>query len=72
MNTIRNMLEFQMLMLENINDDRNKFRKELKKSRKWLDFHDLIILKGWLLKKFSQQHYDLIHEVLPHVPAHVS
>ncbi len=44
MNTIKNLLEFQMLMLENVYEDDLVFRKELKKSKIWLNSNDLITL----------------------------
>ncbi|MEN6453575.1 MAG: hypothetical protein ABFD10_04885 [Prolixibacteraceae bacterium] len=68
MNTINNMLEFQMLMLENVNDDAGMFRKELQKSKKWLKFKDLITLKQWLLNKFQRQHKQIVHDILDDVP----
>jgi len=46
MNLVKNMLEFQMLMLENVYEDDMLFRKELKKSKKWLDARELITLKN--------------------------
>ena len=68
MNAINNMLEFQMLMLENVNDDAGMFRKELQKSKKWLKFKDLVTLKQWSLKKFQRQHRRIIHDILDDVP----
>jgi hypothetical protein len=69
MNAINNMLEFQMLMLENLNEDAGLFRKELQKSKKWLKFNELVTLKKWLLKKFNQQHRKAIHDILEDIPA---
>lgn len=68
MNTIKNLLEFQMLMLENVFENDVVFRKELKKSKKWLNFNDLITLKKWLLRKFSKTHYKSIYEELKEIP----
>jgi hypothetical protein len=68
MNTINNLLEFQMLMLENVFEDDVVFRKELKKSKKWLNSKDLITLKKWLLSKFSKTHFKSIHEELKEIP----
>ena len=68
MNTIKNLLEFQMLMLENVFENDVVFRKELKKSKKWLNFNDLITLKKWLLRKFSKTHSKSIHEELKEIP----
>jgi len=63
------MLELQMLVLENVNEDHTLFRKELKKSQKWLKLKDLVALKKWLLKKFNKKHKETINEVLEDVPA---
>lgn len=68
MNTIKNLLEFQMLMLENVFEDDIVFRKELKKSKKWLNGNELIILKKWLLRKFSKTHCKSIQEELKEIP----
>ena len=68
MNTINNMLEFQMFMLENVNEDAGLFRKELQKSKKWLKLKDLVTLKQWSLKKFQRQHRRIIHDILDDVP----
>jgi hypothetical protein len=68
MKAINNLLEFQMLMLENVFEDDVVFRKELKKSKKWLNANDLITLKKWLLRKFSKKHCKSIHEELKEIP----
>jgi hypothetical protein len=67
MNTIKNMLEFQMLILENVYEDETLFRKELKKSKKWLDAKELITLKKWLLKRFSNSQVETIREELNNI-----
>ncbi|MBK6281685.1 MAG: hypothetical protein IPF54_02540 [Draconibacterium sp.] len=68
MNTVNNLLEFQMLMLENVFEDDAIFRKELKKSKKWLNAKDLITLKKWLLRKFHKTNCKSIHEELKEIP----
>jgi hypothetical protein len=68
MNTVQNMLEFQMLVLENVNDDDDLFRKELHKSRKWLQLKELVTLKKWLLEKFYRKHNQLIMEEFADIP----
>jgi len=55
-------------MLENVFEDDVVFRKELKKSKKWLNSKDLITLKKWLLSKFSKTHFKSIHEELKEIP----
>jgi hypothetical protein len=67
MNTIKNMLEFQMLILENVYEDETLFRNELKKSKKWLDAKELITLKKWLLKRFSNSQVETIREELNNI-----
>lgn len=69
MSTVKNMLEFQMLVLENVNDDDDLFKKELNKSKNWLQLKELVTLKKWLLRKFSRKHEQTIHDVLDDVPA---
>ena len=64
MNLVKNMLEFQMLMLENVYEDDMLFKKELKKSKKWLDARELITLKKWLLKRFQNTQDKTIQEAL--------
>lgn len=64
MNTVKNMLDFQMFMLENVHDDDALFRKELKKSKKWLNTAELIVLKKWLLKRFYFSKRVVIQDVL--------
>lgn len=64
MNTVKNMLDFQMFMLENVYEDDTLFRKELKKSKKWLNTRELVVLKKWLLKRFCKSKKDAIRDVL--------
>jgi hypothetical protein len=67
MNTVKNMLDFQMFMLENVHDDDALFRKELKKSKRWLNSAELIALKKWLLRRFHHSKRGAIQDVLSDV-----
>lgn len=67
MNTVKNMLDFQVFMLENVHDDDALFRKELKKSKKWLTTAELVALKKWLLKRFHFSKRLVIQDVLSDV-----
>jgi hypothetical protein len=69
MDAVNNMLELQMLVLENVHEDDTLFRKELRKSKKWLKLKELVTLKKWLLKKFNNKHKETIKEVLKDIPA---
>jgi len=68
MNDINNMLEHQMHVLENVQEDDTLFRKELRKSKRWLQLDELVKLKKWSLEKFSIKHNEMIKEVLQEIP----
>tara|TARA_B100001250_G_C19179932_1_gene520511 strand:+ start:281 stop:466 length:186 start_codon:yes stop_codon:yes gene_type:complete len=48
------MLEFSKKILRKVSFDKNLFRKELQKSRSWLNKKEAITLKIWSLATFSQ------------------
>jgi hypothetical protein len=54
------MLELQMLVLENVCDNRTLFEKELRKSFEWLGTEDLYVLYSWAIVKFRKQYNSLI------------
>ena len=64
MNTVKNMLDFQMLMLENVQEDNALFRKELGKSKKWLNADELVALKRWLLNRNYHSKKYIVQDVL--------
>jgi len=47
------MLEFSKKILQKVSFDKHLFRKELTKSKKWLNKKDVITLKIWALSTFS-------------------
>ena len=57
------MLEFSKKILKKVSFDRALFKKELKKSLKWLNRDEIIALKVWCLAQFGSQYSDLIMEV---------
>lgn len=57
------MLEFSKKILKKVSFDRALFKKELKKSLKWLNRDEIIALKVWCVAQFGAQYSDLITEV---------
>ncbi len=58
------MLEMTKTVLRKVSFDRNLFRKELTKAKKWLEKEDLVLLKAWCLATFAGTYDDLILEVI--------
>ena len=50
----KNMLEFTKKILSKVSFDKDLFKKELKKSIKWMNKKELLHLKIWSLITFSQ------------------
>ena len=48
------MLEFSKKILSKVSFDKDLFKKELKKSTKWMSKNELLQLKIWSLITFSQ------------------
>jgi hypothetical protein len=65
---IKNMLEHQMLVLDKIHESDVLFRKELKKSKEWLRFNELVVLKTWLLNRNAKLNKNTVHEELKGIP----
>lgn len=63
------MLDHQKIILENVNEDYQLFRKELEKSLKWLNATDKQNLYNWVKKKFWNTHRHIIQEVFGQVAA---
>ena len=61
------MLEHQIVVLNNVCNDENLFRKELVKSKRWLTANELEELKRWLLEMHYKSHKETINEVLSEV-----
>jgi len=57
------MLEHQKLILRNVQDDIQLFRKELYKTLRWISDSELDDLRKWLYKNFSEKHLPVIEEV---------
>jgi hypothetical protein len=56
------MLELSKKVLTRVSFDRRLFKKELLKSRKWLNHKESIVLKTWALATFGHVYKDLILE----------
>ncbi|NOZ46874.1 MAG: hypothetical protein GXO79_08830 [Chlorobi bacterium] len=59
------MLEHQKTILKSISYNPVLFKKELKKSVKWLSSDDLIMLYDWLIANFGRNYLQLITETIP-------
>jgi len=56
------MLELQKIVLQQVSDHKELFKKELLKSLKWLNSEEIILLKEWVLNQFSYRYRDVINE----------
>lgn len=56
------MLELQKIVLQQVSDHKELFKKELLKSLKWLNSEEIILLKEWVLNQFSNRYRDVINE----------
>ena len=57
------MLEHQKTVLENLSDNKTRFRKELIKSLIWLNPYEQTQLRRWLREKYWQTHKDVIEDI---------
>ena len=57
------MLEFTQKVLTNVSFDRELFRKELKKSVKFVGKKEAIVLYSWCLVNFGEMYKDVIMQV---------
>jgi len=57
------MLEHQIVVIENVMENADLFRKELEKSIKWLNEYEISLLKQYLINKYYQKHGEIINEV---------
>ncbi len=57
------MLELSKQILQKVSFDRRLFKKELKKSFKWVNPHERQDLKTWCLATFGLAYHDIIIEV---------
>ncbi len=58
------MLEHQKIVLKGVGSNKGLFRKELIKSMTWLNDYEQVQLRNWVMENYSQQHADIIQEVL--------
>jgi hypothetical protein len=57
------MLELSKKILEKVSFDHSLFRKELRKSLKWIDPKERMVLKAWCLTTFGAGYSDIVTEV---------
>ncbi len=57
------MLELSKQILEKVSFDRSLFKKELKKSLRWIQPQERVHLKAWCMTTFGAIYGDLIREV---------
>ncbi|MFU8844654.1 MAG: hypothetical protein ACNA7V_12705 [Bacteroidales bacterium] len=57
------MLRYTETILQKVSFNKELFRKELKKSIKWLKKEEVILLKAWVIINFGNTYYDVINEV---------
>ena len=55
------MLKYCKTILANVSFDKKLFKKELKKSIKWLNYNERIILKSWCLTYVAKYKDVIIH-----------
>jgi hypothetical protein len=55
------MSDIQEHVLENVDEDKSLFEKELRKSFNWLDYEDLIILYDWAKEQYNEKYFNLIN-----------
>ncbi len=57
------MLELSKQILQKVSFDRKLFKKELKKSLRWIKPQEHLQLRAWCLATFGAIYYDVIQEV---------
>jgi hypothetical protein len=57
------MLRYTEIILQKVSFNKELFRKELKKSIKWLKKEEVVLLKAWVIVNFGNMYYDVINEV---------
>ena len=56
------MLEYTKLILRKVSFNKDLFRKELKKSIKWLKKDEILLLQAWCVITFGDIYDDVIRE----------
>lgn len=57
------MLEHQKIILLNVQDDADLFKKELHKTLNWIDGNEVQILQNWLYEVFDKRLLKIVQEV---------
>jgi len=63
------MLEHQKLVLQNLSNNKELFRKELEKSIVWLKSYEVYKLYAWVKEKYGKSHKEIINEVFTLITA---
>jgi hypothetical protein len=58
----KNMFELQQFVLTNVSDHEELFKKELKKSFKFLTYKEIRKLHEWVLKEYGNKYMAVIEE----------
>ena len=57
------MLKYTETILQKVSFNRDLFRKELNKSKRWLKKNEVMALKTWCIINFGAIYMDIINEV---------
>ncbi|HPK05703.1 MAG TPA: hypothetical protein PK908_07405 [Bacteroidales bacterium] len=57
------MLEYTKTILQKVSFSKELFSRELRKSFKWLQKDELVMLYAWCLLTFNESYQDIIREV---------
>jgi hypothetical protein len=63
------MLDHQKIVLDQLSNDKDLFRKEIIKSFKWLKSYEILQLYRWLKKKYGKLHADVIKDIFQYIAA---
>lgn len=58
------MLELQKFVLQRVCEDSRLFKRELKKSLRWLSTPEVELLKKWVWQEFGHTHAEILNNVL--------
>lgn len=57
------MLKYTETVLQKVSFNKDLFKKELKKSMRWLKKDEIIVLQTWCVLNFGSIYMDVINEV---------
>ena len=63
------MFELQKMVLENVSEDRNLFKKEIMKSFQWLESYEIDQLYKWLIANYGETHKEEISNAFQYITA---